>query len=63
MLDESALRGAKLCVVGNVDRDHKAAPFFAGRVVDSDDETSIVATLETIGRTKPHGITASTNAS
>jgi sugar/nucleoside kinase (ribokinase family) len=49
MLDESALRGAKLCVVGNINRDLKTAPFSPGAYLFEDGETSLAAISETIG--------------
>jgi sugar/nucleoside kinase (ribokinase family) len=49
MLDESLLREAKLCVVGNVNRDLKTAPIPPGDYLFADGETSIGGILETIG--------------
>jgi len=49
MLDESALRGAKLCVVGNVNRDLKTSPLSPGGHLFEDGETSIAGISETIG--------------
>jgi sugar/nucleoside kinase (ribokinase family) len=49
MLDESAFRGAGLCVVGNINRDIKTAPFRAGDYLFQDGETSLALLSETIG--------------
>jgi sugar/nucleoside kinase (ribokinase family) len=49
MLDDSAFRGAKLCVVGNINRDIKTAPVRPGDYLFSDGETSIDGIHETIG--------------
>jgi len=49
MLDESAFREAKLCVVGNINRDIKTAPIRPGDYLFSDGETSINGVHETIG--------------
>jgi sugar/nucleoside kinase (ribokinase family) len=49
MLDESVFREAKLCVVGNINRDIKTAPFRPGDFLFRDGETSIAAIHETIG--------------
>jgi sugar/nucleoside kinase (ribokinase family) len=49
MLDDSALRGAKLCVVGNVNRDLKTAPFPPGGHLFDDGETPLPGISETIG--------------
>lgn len=49
MLDESALRGAKLCVVGNVNRDFKTSPLSPGGHLFEDGETSLDGISETIG--------------
>ena len=49
MLDESAFRGAKLCVVGNVNRDIKTAPLSPGEHLFHDGETPIADVFETIG--------------
>lgn len=49
MLDDSAFRGAKLCVVGNINRDIKTAPIRAGDYLFSDGETSVDGIRETIG--------------
>jgi sugar/nucleoside kinase (ribokinase family) len=49
MLAESALRSAKLCVVGNINRDIKTAPLSPGGHIFEDGETAIDAVLETIG--------------
>src|SRR5262245_18948336 len=49
MLDESLLREAKLCVVGNVNRDIKTALIAPGDYLFSDGETSIGGISETIG--------------
>jgi sugar/nucleoside kinase (ribokinase family) len=49
MLDESVFRGARLCVVGNVNRDLKTAPFPAGDFLFADGETSVDRISETVG--------------
>jgi len=49
MPDESVFRGAKLCVVGNINRDIKTAPFQPGEHLFADGETSIGGICETIG--------------
>jgi sugar/nucleoside kinase (ribokinase family) len=49
MLDESVLREAKLCVVGNINRDIKTAPIAPGDYLFSDGETSVAGISETIG--------------
>jgi sugar/nucleoside kinase (ribokinase family) len=49
MLDESVLREAKLCVVGNVNRDIKTAPIQPGDYLFADGETSVADISETIG--------------
>lgn len=49
MLDESALRAAKLCVVGNINRDIKTAPLAPGEYLFADGETSVAGITETIG--------------
>ena len=46
---ESAFSNARLCVVGNVNRDIKTAPFVSGQYLFADGETSIPAVYETIG--------------
>jgi fructokinase len=49
VLDESLLSQGRLCVVGNVNRDIKTAPFPGGAHLLSDGETSIANISETIG--------------
>jgi sugar/nucleoside kinase (ribokinase family) len=49
MLDESVLRGAKLCVVGNINRDFKTSPFSPAEYLFEDGETSIDGISETVG--------------
>lgn len=49
MLGESLLREAKLCVVGNVNRDLKTAPIRPGDYLFSDGETAVAGISETIG--------------
>jgi sugar/nucleoside kinase (ribokinase family) len=49
MLDESVFRGAKLCVVGNINRDIKTAPLRTGDYLFADGETAIDGVSETIG--------------
>ena len=49
MLDESVLHEAKLCVVGNVNRDCKTTPFPPGEYLFSDGETPVGGISETIG--------------
>ncbi len=48
-LDESALRGGRLCVVGNINRDLKTAPLVASDRLFQDGETSVSSIVETIG--------------
>jgi 2-dehydro-3-deoxygluconokinase len=48
-MDESDLRAGRLCVVGNVNRDIRTAPFRAGDHLFGDGETSVGAIVETIG--------------
>lgn len=45
----AALRQGNLCVVGNVNRDLKTAPFRAGEHLFRDGETSVASIVETIG--------------
>ena len=49
MPDDSAFEGASLCVVGNINRDVKTAPFSAGDALLADGETSVASIMETIG--------------
>jgi len=49
MLDESVFRGAKLCVVGNINRDIKTTPLRCGDYLFADGETAIDGVSETIG--------------
>src|SRR5271170_3988899 len=49
MLDESAFRQSSLCVVGNLNRDVKAAPLRPGKSLFDDGETSVSYVAETIG--------------
>jgi sugar/nucleoside kinase (ribokinase family) len=48
-LDEALFRGRRLCVVGNLSRDLRTAPFPAGEGLLRDGETAVDAILETIG--------------
>lgn len=49
MLSEANLRGARLCVVGNINRDVKTAPLPSAEALLSDGETGADAITETIG--------------
>src|SRR6266446_949227 len=49
MLNEAIFKTAKLCVVGNINRDFKTAPLRAGAHLFEDGETSVAAIHETIG--------------
>jgi ribokinase len=49
MSEGSLFRGVRLCVVGNINRDVKTAPFPGGSHLLADGETSIPGVLETIG--------------
>jgi sugar/nucleoside kinase (ribokinase family) len=49
MLDEAALQGSSLCVVGNINRDIKITPLRAGKHLFDDGETPVASILETIG--------------
>ena len=49
VIDESAFRGSRLCIVGNINRDVKTEPFAAGDHLFMDGETSISGVRETIG--------------
>jgi len=49
MLDEDAFRQSSLCVVGNLNRDVKAAPLRARKDLFQDGETSVPFVIETIG--------------
>jgi sugar/nucleoside kinase (ribokinase family) len=48
MLDEALFEGSSLCVVGNINRDVKTAPFTPGNLLH-DGETSVDSIIETIG--------------
>jgi sugar/nucleoside kinase (ribokinase family) len=47
--DESVFRATRLCIVGNINRDVKTAPFPAGDYLSKDGETSLNSIYETIG--------------
>jgi len=49
MLDETALAGRRLCVVGNVNRDLRTAPLPPGDYLFADGETSVPFIRETLG--------------
>jgi sugar/nucleoside kinase (ribokinase family) len=49
MLDESAFRQSSLCIVGNLNRDVKAAPLRPWKGLFQDGETSVSYVAETIG--------------
>jgi len=49
MPDDSVFAGSSLCVVGNINRDVKTAPFAAGEALLTDGETSVDSIIETIG--------------
>ena len=49
MLDETAFRGRRLAVVGNVNRDLRTAPIPAGDYLFADGETSAAFVRETVG--------------
>jgi len=49
MRDDSIFAGSSLCVVGNINRDVKTAPFSAGDALLTDGETSVDSIIETIG--------------
>lgn len=49
LLSEDTLRSGRLCVVGNINRDVKTAPFAAGGGLLKDGETPVDAIYETIG--------------
>ncbi len=49
MLDESAFKQGSLCVVGNINRDVKAAPLKPGKVLFHDGETPVAFVTETSG--------------
>jgi sugar/nucleoside kinase (ribokinase family) len=48
-LDETAFRGRRLCVVGNVNRDVRTAPIPAGEYLFADGETPAAFIRETVG--------------
>jgi len=45
----SVFVGSSICVVGNINRDVKTAPFAAGGALLADGETSVASIIETIG--------------
>lgn len=49
MTEDSLFHGVRLCVVGNVNRDVKTAPFPGGPHLLADGETSIPGVFETVG--------------
>ncbi len=49
IIDESIFASADLCVVGNLNRDVKTAPFPPGQYLFEDGETSVASIVETIG--------------
>ena len=49
MLDDTAFRGRRLCVVGNLNRDVRTAPIPAGDYLFADGETSAPFVRETVG--------------
>jgi fructokinase len=49
MFDKSCFEGTSLCVVGNINRDIKTAPFAPGDYLFQDGETSVSSILETAG--------------
>jgi sugar/nucleoside kinase (ribokinase family) len=49
MPDDSVFASSSLCVVGNINRDVKTAPFGAGDALLTDGETSVDSIIETIG--------------
>jgi hypothetical protein len=49
MPDESVFRGARLCVIGDINRDLKTAPLSPGEHLFAGGETSDVGISETIG--------------
>jgi sugar/nucleoside kinase (ribokinase family) len=48
-MDESIFRTSRLCVVGNINRDIKTAPFMAAEGLLRDGETSVASVVETVG--------------
>src|SRR6188508_3434260 len=46
---ESSFRNTRLCIVGNINRDVKTAPFPSGDYLFQDGETSLASIHETIG--------------
>lgn len=48
-MEADCLSGASLCVVGNINRDIKTAPFPAGDYLFRDGETPVASIVETIG--------------
>jgi sugar/nucleoside kinase (ribokinase family) len=49
MLSDALLGAGSLCVVGNINRDIKTAPIFAGEHLFRDGETAVASIMETIG--------------
>jgi dehydrogluconokinase len=49
MLTEKLFKAGRLCVVGNINRDVKTAPFVAGEGLLHDGETPVQAIYETVG--------------
>src|SRR5688572_25866729 len=49
MLTEAALQDKPLCVVGNINRDIKTAPFRSGAHLFQDGESSVASIIETVG--------------
>jgi sugar/nucleoside kinase (ribokinase family) len=48
-LSEQLFKAARLCVVGNINRDLKTAPFLAGPGLLQDGETPVASIVETVG--------------
>ena len=49
MNSDPIFAGSSLCVVGNINRDVKTAPMWAGEHLFADGETSVSSIIETIG--------------
>src|SRR5437870_13833630 len=49
MLNETVFQGANICVIGNINRDIKCAPFRPSAQLFDDGETSLNSIIETIG--------------
>src|SRR5437867_7217655 len=49
ILDETIFLGTNICVVGNINRDIKCAPFRPSAQLFDDGETSLNSIIETIG--------------